>query len=256
MLANEIIATLPEHDHYVEPFAGSAAVLFAKPRSRLETLNDLDGQIVAFFRTLRERPDDLIRAVELTPYARAEYEAALEPTDDPVEAARRWMVRSIMCVGNDRTGGWSATIRRSAVGASRSRRWQLMPDRLAACAERLIGVQIECRPWDDILERFDLPGVVMFVDPPYMAETRAQTIGAYEHEMTDEDHGRLIEALRGLKRASAVVTHYPHPLYDSLGWHYCDIAVHADSATSRGRAERTERIYASHPVAHTLWSAS
>jgi DNA adenine methylase len=75
-LATTIADLLPAHDHYVEPFAGSLAVLLAKPATKWETVNDLDGDLVTFWRVLRDRPEDLARAAMLTPHARAEIETA------------------------------------------------------------------------------------------------------------------------------------------------------------------------------------
>lgn len=264
-LAPRLVSLLPEHDHYVEVFAGSAAVLFAKPRSRLETLNDIDREVVNLFSVLRDSllTDRLLAAVELTPYARDEYAAAAWAPDlDPVEQARRFLVRTGQAVGNAggidgrSSSGWSYTITRSAVGASRSRRWELLPGRLAACADRLVGVQIDSIDWRDVLTKYDRPGVVMFVDPPYEHSTRPATTAAYAHEMTSADHDALVAALLDLRHAEAIVTHYPHETYDHLtasGWHVQDMASHADNATAKAQVERTERVWSSRPPPGTLF---
>src|SRR5690606_27445667 len=91
-LADKIVQLLPEHDHYVEPFAGSLAVLLAKPRSAMETVNDLDGDLMTFWRVLRDRPEDLARVCSLTPHSRAEHQAAydLGVADDLERARRVW----------------------------------------------------------------------------------------------------------------------------------------------------------------------
>jgi site-specific DNA-adenine methylase len=80
---------------YVEPFFGSGAVLFAKAPAVHEVVNDLDGNVVCFFRVLRDRPEELARACCLTPYARDEFRAALLSGDDldELERARRFFVR-------------------------------------------------------------------------------------------------------------------------------------------------------------------
>lgn len=91
-LAAQIVALMPRHVAYLEPFAGGAAVLFAKPPAERETLNDVDGQIMGFWRALRDRPEELASAVAATPYGRAEWEASREPAADDVEAARRLLV--------------------------------------------------------------------------------------------------------------------------------------------------------------------
>jgi DNA adenine methylase len=93
-LAGTIAALLPDHLHYVEPFAGSLAVLLAKPRSRMETVNDLDGALINFWRVLRDRPLELARVCALTPHSRAEWEACADlDTGDDLEQARRVWVR-------------------------------------------------------------------------------------------------------------------------------------------------------------------
>ena len=89
-LAPWIIKHFPPHINYIEPCGGAASVLLRKPRSTIETYNDLDGNVVNFFRVLRDNPDELIRKIQLTPYAREEYNLSRVPCDDPIERARRF----------------------------------------------------------------------------------------------------------------------------------------------------------------------
>src|SRR5687767_7997568 len=84
-LARWIVEQFPPHECYLEPFAGSAVVLFAKPRSPVEMLNDRDGRVCNLFRVLRDRPEELARAAELTPWARAEYEESQADEGDDLE---------------------------------------------------------------------------------------------------------------------------------------------------------------------------
>lgn len=257
-IAPRLVAMLPEHDHYVEPFAGSAAVLFAKPRSPLETLNDIDGEVINLFRVLRDpaSAEVLAEQVALTPYARDEFGAAKEPVDAPIERARRFLVLAHQAVGNAGQG-WAYVARASAVSAARSHRWANLPNRLQACAERLCGVQIDSVDWRVCLERYDRPGVVMLIDPPYHHETRPNTVGDYRHEMAGhDDHQDLVTALLELEHAAAVVTHYPHPLYDRLtaaGWDTTDLTSHADNPTARRQESRVERVWCSRPVEARLF---
>lgn len=113
-LAPWIVSLMAHHRVYVEPFAGTASVLLAKPRSKLEVINDLDGDVVTFFRVLRDRPDELERACRLTPYARDEFLEAREPREDltDLERARRWWCRV--------TQGFNASPGRWATGWSLS----------------------------------------------------------------------------------------------------------------------------------------
>lgn len=75
-MAEWIVSLMPEHKSYLEPFFGSGAVFFCKSPSRIETVNDLDGEIVNLFRVVRDHPEALERAVALTPFSRGEYEGA------------------------------------------------------------------------------------------------------------------------------------------------------------------------------------
>lgn len=249
-VASKIVELLPEHDHFVEVFGGSAAVLFAKPRSRAETINDLDQSVVTFFRVLRDHTDELVAAVETTPYSRDEFSAAKDdpgdPDANPVEWARRFVVVSNQAVGNAGSG-WAYTANSVDVNAPLSHRWARLPPKLAACAERLRGVQIDCIDWRDCIDRYDRPGVLLFCDPPYHHDTRENTVGEYLHEMTDDDHEAFVASVLGLRHAAVVVTHYPHPLYDRLsdaGMSVTDLRSAADNMKQQRQDPRVERVWA------------
>ena len=216
---------LPPHVCYVEPFGGAASVLLRKPLAPYEVYNDLDGDVVGFFRVLRERPDDLLRAITLTPFARAEADLACAPAPpglDEVERARRVYVRSWQgrhgLPGRGRMG-W-----RFERAASRSRTavedWRDVKH-LVAVVARLRRVQLECDEALRVIARFDDAGTLFYIDPPYPASTRCARWArhAYAHELSDDDHRRLADALHGL-RGMAVVSGYPCPLSRKLygGW--------------------------------------
>lgn len=252
-LARRLADLLPEHRHYVKVFAGSAAVLFAKPRSRMETLNDVDQRIVNLFTLLRD-PDaaaQLARLVALTPYSRAEFETWRDgtTTGDPLEDARRFMVTAHMSIGTHGEG-WSYCVGRTH--ATRAARWVGVPDRIMAAVTRLVGVQIDSVDWRQCVDRYDTEGVCLFLDPPYHHEVRPNSTTAYDHEMSDDDHTELVARLIGLENAKAVVTHYPHPTYNALtdaGWTSIDFAAWSDNANARRSEQRTERVWLS-PGAH------
>jgi DNA adenine methylase len=248
-IAQQIVDLLPPHEHYVEPFAGSLAVLLAKKPSRMETVNDLDGDLMTFWRILRDRPADLERVCALTPHSRAEHAAAYETAVDELEQARRvWVKLTQGRTGTLRTTGWRHYVR--PVGSTG------MPDylagyvnRIAAAAERLAHVSLECRPALDVIARYGQhPEVLLYVDPPYLAETRTST--NYRHEMPRPDqHLDLAEALRSCA-ATVVLSGYASPLYDDLyrGWHRHEIA------TATGQAHtwsaRTEVLWSNRPFAN------
>uniref|UniRef100_UPI00366F3834 DNA adenine methylase n=1 Tax=Bacillus cereus TaxID=1396 RepID=UPI00366F3834 len=173
-IAQWIVGLMPrDHRVYVEPFAGSAAVLFARQRPAAhEVLNDLDGNVTTFFRVLRDRESELIRALTLTPYSRQEYRAAaLTGQDlDDVERARRFFVRTSQSfnaagAANGKRASWSNGMRR---GSSQALTVADLVDRLFAAAERLRRVVIENRPAVEIIHAYDAPDTVLYCDPPYL----------------------------------------------------------------------------------------
>ncbi len=257
-LAPWIIRHFAPHDHYVEPYGGGAAVLLQKPPSRLETYNDLDGEVVRFFRVLRERPDDLVRALELTPWARAEYALAFEPVpeghpDPDLEAARRFFVRSWMSVGGGVVARWRTGWRylvRPPGHRTVTETWGRL-DHLYAVAERLRMVQIEQDDAFEVLRRYDAPGTLFYLDPPYVHATRSKWRGAmYRHEMSDDDHARLAEVAHGLE-GLVLISGYPSELYRDLyearGWR----RVETTARTNSRHMVRTECLW----ISPRAWAA-
>lgn len=99
-MAAEIVALMPPHRSYLEPFFGSGAVLFNKPPSAIETVNDVDGDVVNFFTILREQPEELTRRIDLTPYARDVFDDAYSNWGtDSIDRAHRFVIRSKMSHG-------------------------------------------------------------------------------------------------------------------------------------------------------------
>ncbi|MCB0993856.1 MAG: DNA adenine methylase [Acidimicrobiales bacterium] len=254
-LAPWIVGLLPPHEVYVEPFAGSAAVLFAKPPVHHEVLNDIDGQVINFYRLLRERPDELEVACRLTPYARDEYLAADfdEPGIDDLERARRWWCRSTQGFGQSANGatGWSIS---TAQSTGRPYQSTARLDRFAAIAERLRHVFIESKPALDIIERFGADErACLYVDPPYLGDTR-MALGQYRHEMQGADeHRALADALHGC-RAAVVLSGYASPLYDEdlfAGWHRTERRI--GSRHGNGKRSPATGTRRKHDV-EVLWS--
>lgn len=252
-----IIAHLPDdHDVYVEPFGGSAAVLLQKARSPIEVYNDLDGDVVNFFRLLREQPDELIRAIYWTPFAHAEYQLSHEPTDDPLEAARRFYVRSHLTISGP-TAQWNSGWRRQTfMSRGRSGQSSMTPaaqsfmqtEHLLQVAERLRGVVIECTDALELIRRYDHPRAVFYIDPPYVHETRGKWRNtAYRHEMTDEQHRALAAVLHDCT-GMVLLSSYHSPLYDEL---YPDWQQHERDFRTNGNTGRmaTEVLWLN-PAAH------
>lgn len=257
-LAPEIASWFPAHRVYVEPFCGSAAVLFAKARSTHEILNDVDGGIVTFLRVLRDHPEELERLCRLTPYSRDEFDRASVDGDiTDIERARRWWVRSSQSFGQVATTatGWSTSINR---GSNNARSVWNRIDRFAPAAERLASVTIENRNALEIIERYDDPAGVIYCDPPYLGTTRSamadgkRPAGDYQHEFHSEaDHQALAEVLAGAQ-ATVFLSGYDSPLYAELfpGWHRVERRVLRRTSNGRSGAcpWATEVVWTNRPL--------
>jgi DNA adenine methylase len=219
-LASQIVEHFPAHRTYCEPFGGSAAVLLAKEPAKVEIYNDLDGHLVNFFRVVRDPLlcANLHSVAENTPYARAEFELAKQKSDDPVEAARRFLVRHRMSFGGSGQD-WCYSVETSRKGTSAAiRRWRWGVDALPAIHARLKNVQIECADWRDVVARFDSQNTLFYVDAPYVPETRVA--GTYRHELTQADHHDLVACLLSI-RGMVVLSGYAHETHRPLeraGW--------------------------------------
>jgi DNA adenine methylase len=263
-LAPWIASLLPPHRTYLEPFFGSGAVLFAKPPSPTEIVNDLDANLVTFFRVLREQPDALAGACRLTPYARAEFQAAhlTDPTVtgqdelDEVERARRFFVRINQSVSKStrRSTGWA--VAPNTNGHDHAHKFAALTDRLQGCAERLRRVHIEQRPAIEVITRLATSTAVVYADPPYLASTRSSLTkrrGAdYTVEYaTEADHRELAAVLRATP-AVVLLSGYPSPLYEELygdWWRIQRTIDRPSSHVSGGRgAKATEVIWANRPL--------
>lgn len=240
-IAPWIASLLPDHDHYVEPFAGGLSVLLAKTPSRMETANDLDGELMTFWRVLRNRPTELLRACMLTPHSRAELAATWDPTTDELELARRiWCRLAQGRSGTLRNTGWRHYIDPAGSATSMPGYLEAYALRLAAAAERLHGVSLEALPALDVITRYgSRPNVLLYVDPPYLGSTRGWG-NNYRHELkTAEEHRELAAALADC-RATVVLSGYDSPLYAELfdGWHrYTQAAMTGNAKTSKARTE-------------------
>jgi len=234
-LAPWIIDHLPAHRTYVEPFGGAASVLIRKPRSYAEVYNDLDGEVVNLFRVVRDRGDELREALTLTPFARDEFAISRIVDADPLERARRMVIRSYMGFGSNahnKVSGFRANTSRS--GTTPAHDWSRYPHTaLPAIIERLQGVVIEHRDALQVIQAHDGLETVHYVDPPYVHSTRGKG-GDYAYEMTDSDHERLAELLHKLN-GKVVLSGYDCPLYSDLyaAWSRTERQTHADSARDR-----------------------
>lgn len=233
-IAEAIADLLPPHESYVEPFAGGLSVLLAKEPSSMETVNDLNGDLVTFWRVLRDQPDDLARVCALTPHSRAEYRASWDRPDDldDVERARRVWVHLTQSRGSRMMrSGW-----RFVHGGNRLALAAYLDGyvgRMAAVAERIRRVSLECRDAFEVISAYGLPDAVLYVDPPYLSDVRHGTQYVHEFE-TNEQHERLLDALQATP-AAVVLSGYAHPLYDDRlsGWDRHEFATTSMVGTAR-----------------------
>lgn len=236
-IASWVIDHFPEHHSYLEPFFGSGAVLFTKERSAIETVNDLDGDVVNLFYWIRHDPERLAREIYWTPYAREIYDRAwnaMRTEKDSFQRAVDFYIRMMMGHGFRTTGekvGWKNDVqgREKAYAANY---WTKTPGVVLEAAERLRGVQIENRPAVDLISRFNFPNVLIYADPPYLLGTRHGK--QYKFEMTDKDHMDLLEVLKAHK-GPVLISGYESKLYDDFlrDWYRDDISAMAQTATKR-----------------------
>ena len=249
-ISSWIVPFFPEHVTYVEPYGGGAGVLLRKARSKIEIYNDIDSDVVNLFRVLRsDKAETLARMVALTPFSREEYQAALEPIDDPVERARRLVARSCFGFGSfshnlqDRTNGfrtwhWDGNHHYKSYAYE----WAGMPEALLATAKRLEGVTIEHVPAQELFPRYDHVQTLFYCDPPYVHKTRDDRHKGYRFEMCDEDHRVLAWTLKRMK-GKVVISGYESRLYAELfkDWHKETKATMANG--QMGAAARLECLW-------------
>lgn len=214
-IADWVVSHFPPHRQYVEPFGGAASVLLHKSRSYNEIYNDKNGDIVNLFQVIRDPQlsKQLIKNVRLTPYSRDEFDLSYEKTDDPVEKARRIIVRSHFAFSSSgvsrkyKTGFQNTSMRNNAD------EWADFPEPLRDIINRMIGVTIENTAAVDLITKFDHEDTLFYLDPPYMPSTRSKE--QYIHDMSYEDHEILLDLIIGLK-GKVVISGYANELYDSV----------------------------------------
>ncbi|MBN1145949.1 MAG: DNA adenine methylase [Anaerolineales bacterium] len=255
-----LLPLLPYTKHYCEPFGGSAAVLINRKPSPIETYNDIDGEVVNFFKVLRDQKDELLEAIGLTPFSREEFRVALnsKPEDLPdLERARRFFIRARQVrTGLAQTaseGRWAhckLTSRSGMAGAVS--RWLGSVEGLSEIAQRLLRVQIENAPAIEVIQRYDSPETLFYCDPPYIHESRSDT-NAYAYEMTNREHHELSEALHCVE-GKVALSGYHSELMDEL---YADWACieaptkKAHSTNTRAdnvKQERTEVLWVNYEI--------
>lgn len=251
--ADRIVDMMPSHRGYIEPYAGSLAVLMAKPASKIEVANDLDHRLINFWRVLRDRGDELVRAAALTPHSREELEraAALEDVDELESARRIWV---LLTQGRSRTmkrTGWRFYADPLGTSSSFQSYMDAYRSRLEPAIARLRDVSLECRPALEVIAQYGAyPDNLLYVDPPYLSSTRRA--GRYTHEMGSEaDHRDLAEHLHECS-SIVMLSGYPSPLYDEIYDDFDRVDLAAFSGNSLDPA-RTEVIWSNRQLSNYLF---
>lgn len=228
-IAPWIISHFPEHKNYIEPCGGAASVLIQKPRSELETYNDIDGNVVNFFRVLRDNLEELVEKLKLTPWARDEFDHCRTEASDPVENARRFFVSSFMgisCMPFDRATGWRSVSYSDQYYrvASHSFTDLVEGDTIKQLSRRLLGVQIENRDYEYIINRYSRHDTLVYFDPPYVQSKRSCK-NKYAKEFSEQDHvhsSDLLNECDGYVVVSGYACDLYKKLYEDRGWERFD----------------------------------
>lgn len=231
-LADWICSYIPKHDVYVEPFAGSLAVLFNKQRCHIETVNDLHGEVVNFFKVVRDNPEQLIYLIENTPYSREEYYKAYQESTDETERARRFCVRCWQGFGcaNLYKNGFKSGQQTNSPNPAKA--WAKLAETIKVASDRLKGVQIECLPALELISRYDTENVFMYIDPPYLHGTRKNYL--YKYEMEDCEHEELLKKLVG-HPGKILLSGYENEMYNDYlsGWNKAYKSTRAEGGLAR-----------------------
>lgn len=240
-IARQLVELIPEHHSYVEPYAGSLAVLFSKPPSPIETVNDLDSDVTNLFRCIQQDSERLARLVMTTPFSRETYEQQYEGPEQARYASRfqraaGFLVKCWQGHGF-RTNGYKVGWKNDVQGRERAYAlwdWYHLPEWIIDIAERLRMVQIENRPALEVIERFWYKNVFMYLDPPYVIGSRSSKQKQYKHEMTDADHEELLKLILQ-SPAKIMVAGYETEMYNDYlhGWEKRSFPGAAEGGTTR-----------------------
>jgi DNA adenine methylase len=258
-LAQRIIALMPPHVHYVEPFFGGGSVLLQKdPEGVSEVVNDLNYELATFWAVLRspEWFDAFVRLVEATPFSEALFDANGEqhylPTDNsPVASAWRFFIRA-------RQSRQGLTKDFATLSRNRTRRgmneqvssWLTAIEGLPDVHARLKRVVILNRDAIDVIRSQDGPNTLFYCDPPYLHETRVTT-SDYAHEMTPVQHRELLDVLSKIA-GKFILSGYPSALYHQVesacGWHRLDIQIDNKASSAKEKEIKTESLWCNFPI--------
>ena len=244
-IAIQLCGNLPPHNCWVEAFCGSAALTLRKEKASIEIINDIDNEIVNFFKQLRDNHAELCRLIELTPYAERELEQARIPSEGltDLERARLFLVQSMMAINGvfgKEKGGFSYSDSYSRSGSdARVNRWNNLPERLSFVVDRIKKVRIENKDARKLLQRYvNRPGTLIYIDPPYFTD---RTNG-YSIDLTNnkEFHTELLE-IANRSKCMIFISGYNNALYNKMlaaknGWSKKEIRTFTKDAQGKKHA--------------------
>ena len=236
-ISDWIISHFPEHKVYLEPYFGSGAVFFKKEPSYIETINDIDGDVVNLFHVCREYPHELAKAINLTPFARDEFKCCAVSSCDTIEQARRTLVRYHQSFGTSNSSKNSWRNVQTYGGPRCATMWNDLPETIISCCERLKNAQIENTDALTLIKRYDAPKTLIYCDPPYLQELRRRNM--YKNEMSVQDHINLLRQIKESK-SMVIISGYDSDLYNSQleGWRTDEIVT-----TAQFGLRRIEKIW-------------
>lgn len=246
-ISDWIISHFPPHKVYLEPFFGSGACFFNKTPAYIETINDLDGDIVNLFKVCREHPQKLARLINLTPFARDEFLNCYDRSDDPIEQARRTLVRYHQSFGTSNSSKNSWRNVQTYGGPRCATMWNDLPDIIPQLAERLKNAQIENTEALTLIERYNHPDTLIYCDPPYLQDIRKRNL--YSVEMNNEKHIQMLEVLKQSK-SKIILSGYDNDLYNRelSEW----ITVEKQTTAQMGLI-RTEKLWMNFNYSLLIW---
>lgn len=247
-LVKHLLPLIPQHTTYVEVFGGGANLLINKSQSKVEIYNDIHDGLVAIYRSLRNHPQEFKKLLELTPYARAEYDECVHyaDCDSELEKARRFFTMLRSSYGSIEGGGFCNPNKRSPAFRSAC-------NRIDEYIKRFEFVCIENSDFKKLIERYDhiKNDTFFYIDPPYLQETR-QSFNDYRFELDNQMHVDLIDMLLKTK-SKVLLSGYDNSIYsklESAGWHkkqfetYCSTGLNKDGS----RPKRTETVWFNYEI--------
>jgi DNA adenine methylase len=239
-----IIPRLPDHEVYIEPYAGGLNVLLNKRPAAVEVANDLDGRLMRFYRVLVNRTAEFLERVAPLVYSEATFDWSRTEGDpgDEVDAAVRFYARNRQSrdgLGEDFS--WSERLRGGRPGDLNA--WETIKPVLPRIADRLANVELRCRDAVEVIEEFDGPRTLQYLDPTYPHETRTAT-DIYDHEMTEADHARLLETIVRC-RGAVIISGYDNAMYNEAlqDWERVEKPMKKHAAQTRIKPDCVEVLW-------------